>query len=798
MNQINNNFIQSENDNEQFSIREQLDKYLIYWKWFVVGIVVSLTIAFLYLRYSTNIYRAASIVMLKDDRKGGALNELATFSDLGLFAGTKNNVDNEIEVLRSRTLTEKTIQKLKLNISYYSEGRVKSFDIYKNTPINAFFLEMSEEYAQKNFTITVIPISDSKFTLKINDEKKSGEFTYGQTLSTKVGTFIITKNEENITEENKNNSTIVSVNTLQRTVNYYLRNLSVEALSKNTSVISLSLTNANKEKAEDFLNTLIEIYNKEAIADMRYVSEKTSQFINERLKIIEDELGIVETQAESFKKQNSITDIPTQASLYLHNTSELDKKILENEIKISMIDSVIDSFGQKNSLEDIIPVDILPTEANASGLIAELNKIVLKRTDIAKNAGPNSRVLKEIDAQISALKSSLKESLLRTKSNLNISLKDLKAQNAFISSKISQVPTLEKESRIIGRQQGIKEALYLYLLEKREETEISMAAIAPNAKIIDAAKAFDIPVSPKKNIVFLVAFILGLLIPFGVLYVLDLLDTKVKRTDVDKMLSIPFIGDVPRSESSEEVINPESRSSSAEALRIVRTNMEFILSQVTNTKAKTIFITSTLPREGKTFIAVNLAGTFALSGKKTLLIGMDIRNPKLSDYLKLPTKGLTNYLSTSSIELNSIIVKQEGYKEFYVMPPGVIPPNPAELLMSDKVTEMFNTLKEQFDYIIVDTAPVSLVTDTLLVAKNADAFIYVIREHYLDKRLLSFPQKLYKEKKLPNMSVLLNDTYSKKGYKGQYGYGYGYGQYFERENAKKTWYNKLMERILKR
>lgn len=798
MNQNDNNLNPFQNEQEQFSIREQIEKYLIYWKWFVIGIVLSLTLAFLYLRYSTPVYRATSVVMLKDDRKGGALNELATFSDLGLFAGAKNNVDNEIEVLKSRTLTEKTVDKLKLNISYYSEGRVKSFDIYKKSLINAIFLEISEEFANDNFSLTIIPVSDSKFSLKINDEKKSGEFIYGQTLATKIGKFIITKNEENITEENKDNSTIISVSTLRRATSSYRQNLSVEPLSKNTSVISLSLTHTNKEKAEDFLNTLIEIYNKEAVADMRYVSEKTSQFINERLKIIEEELGVVENKAESFKKQNSITDIPTQASLYLQNTSEFDKKILENEIKISMINSVIASFDNKDSLEDVIPVDILPSEANASSLIAELNKIVLQRAKMAKNAGPNSSVMMEIDAQISALKSSLKESLLRTKSNLNIALNDLKAQNAFISGKISQVPTLEKESRIIGRQQGIKEALYLYLLEKREETEISMAAIAPNAKVIDAAKASELPVSPNRNIIFLMALIMGVLIPFGALYVLDLLDTKVRRSDLDKTLTIPFIGDVPRSEEYDEIINPESRSSSAEALRIVRTNMEFILSQTNKTRAKTIFVTSTLPKEGKTFIAVNLAGTFALSGKKTLLIGMDIRNPKLGDYLKIPTRGLTNYLSSSDMELNSIIVKQEGYKEFYIMPPGVIPPNPAELLMSDKVSEMFNTLKEQFDYIIVDTAPVSLVTDTLLIAKNADAFIYVVRENYLDKRLLSFPQKLYKEKKIPNMSVLLNDTYSKKGYKGQYGYGYGYGQYFERENAKKTWYNKLMERLLKR
>lgn len=783
---------EQENTNE-LNIREQIEAYLIHWKWFAFSVFVFVLGAFLYLRYSSNVYKATSVVMLKDDRKGGALNELLMFSEMSSFSGVKNNVDNEIEILRSRTLTENTIKALNLDVSYFSEGRIKSFEIYKKSPIKVFFIQPSDKNEVESMLFTVNILSNTTYSIKTEEEGVLGEYKFGETITNQLGSFVITKNEDSPSAEENKSSVIVLVSTVKKVTERYRRSLNVETLSKLTSVISISITDLNKEKAEDFLDTLIALYNEDAIADRKFISEKTSEFINERLKIISEELGVVENEAEEFKKQYRITDIPTQASLYLQNTSEFEKKIIDTEIKISIINTIIDSFNEKESLSDVIPIDILPSETNASGLISELNKFILQREKIAINAGPDNSVLRDIDSQISALKASLKESLLRTKANLEIGLKDIKGQRSFLVGEISKVPTLEKESRVIARQQGIKEALYLFLLQKREETEISMAAIAPNAKVIDAAVASDIPVSPKKNIIYLAALILGLLVPFVIIYILDLLDTKIKRSDIDKFLTaIPFIGDVPRSESEKDIIKANSRTSTAEALRIVRTNIEFILSQVKRDESQVIFVTSTLPKEGKTFISTNLAGTFALSGKKTLLVGMDIRNPKLGEYLKLPTIGLTNYLSSDNIPLESIITKINDFKEFYAMSPGVIPPNPAELLMSSKVPEMFAQLKEQFDYIIVDTAPVSLVTDTLLIAQHADAFVYVVREYYLDRNLLHIPQRLHKEKKLPNMSILLNDTNSRKSYSNQ-SFGYGYGNYFERE-VKKPWYKKLLNR----
>jgi capsular exopolysaccharide synthesis family protein len=402
-----------------------------------------------------------------------------------------------------------------------------------------------------------------------------------------------------------------------------------------------------------------------------------------------------------------------------------------------------------------------------------------------------------MDQQIASLKNTVQTSLLRMQSSLNIQKRDLDREEGILNAKIGKIPVQERQFRVIARQQKVKEELYLYLLQKREETAISLAATEPNARVIDVAKGNTIPVAPKKNIIYLASLLMGLLIPFGIIYTDDLLDTKVKsRLDLEGKTLIPFIGDLPTSSTPYEIMKTESRSSSAEALRIIRTNLEFMLSKVPVGMAKTIFVTSTFPKEGKTFVSANLAATFALSGKRVLLIGMDIRNPRLREYLDLPERGLTNYLSSKDLKLEDLILKYEGYDNFYVLGAGVIPPNPAELLMSKKVDMLFETLKTQYDYIIVDTSPVSLVTDTLLIAQHADTFIYVARANFLEKRMLNIANSLYKEKKLPNMCLLLNDTDSTKGY----GYGYGYGKYsggHDNDIKAKTVFQKMGRKLRK-
>ena len=451
-------------------------------------------------------------------------------------------------------------------------------------------------------------------------------------------------------------------------------------------------------------------------------------------------------------------------------------------------------YVKKSSVSELIPPNVMSANNTSSGSIDQYNQLVLERNRLLKNAGSKNVVVQNINKKLETLKINLISGLEQQKNTLKITISDLLKQNNLAVGKISQIPTLEKEARSLGRQQQIKETLYLYLLQKREETAIKLAVTAPNAKVIDEAKAENNRVSPNSEIIYLVAIILGLLVPFSILFLLDLFDTKIKgRFDIEGKMSIPFLGDVPHSDTDKEIVNATSRTGTAEALRIIRTNLEFMLNQVPEGTAKVIFSTSTVPKEGKTFIAVNLAATIASSGKKVLLLGMDIRNPKIDEYMDIPDRGVTNYLTSKDGKLEDYIVKQSGFEAFYVLPSGIIPPNPAELLMGKKVESLFNQLRKEYDYVIVDTAPISLVTDTAIIAKFADAFVYVVRANYLDKRMLNIPKNLYNDNKLPNMSILLNDTVSKKGYGYSYGYGYGYGV----EEVKIPWYKKIVNKFAK-
>jgi tyrosine-protein kinase Etk/Wzc len=783
---------QREQDSDNsINLRELILKYLVHWKWILLSIFISLVIAKLYIRYSVPVYRSSTTILIKEDKSGGLTSELSAFKDLDLFSGGKNEINDEIEVLKSRSIIGKAVISGEFNISYISEGRIKSSEIYADCPIKIDFKEKDDKFYKIDSVINVRVLSSKKFQLLDEENNLKGEYNFGELIKSKhFGSFVVNVEEKNLRRSNDKavEQEVIKINILpiDVVIDNFRQNLGVAALVKYANIIEISYTNPVKKKAEDFLNRLVVIYNNDAIIDKNLISEKTAKFISERLGIITSELGEVEKESELYKTKNKITDIPTEAELYLNAEGDVKKSAAEISTQVKVVDIMID-FLRRNKESDIIPANIIPDDQSSNLLISEYNNLVIERNRILQSSTIDNPTVVRANEKITALKSSISESLLKLRSSLNIKSSEGNRQESILNSRISKLPKQEREFRGIYRQQQIKEELYLYLLKKREETAITLSATAPISKVVDYAYVSDIPLSPKRSQIYMIAFFLGILIPVLVIYLYYLLDTKVKtRADVEASLSIPFIGDVPHSDSHNEIIQPSSRSGTAEAIRIVRTNLEFILNSVEENKAKTIFLTSTLPKEGKTFIAINLAATIAISGKKVLLIGLDIRNPKLDEYVKLPSKGLTNFLSSNDADIKSFIVKQKGYEHFDILPAGIIPPNPAELLMSKKVDAMFNSLKLEYDYIVVDTAPVSLVTDTLLISKNADAFVYVVRSNYLEKALLKIPETFYQEKKLPNMCVLLNDTNSINGY------GYGYGQ----EVVKKPWYKKIFSLTL--
>lgn len=761
---------------ENLQLREILENYSSHWKWFVLSLVFFLSIAALYLRYTVPQYKAIITLMIKDERKGGdVVNELSALSDLGALTNIKSNVDSEIEILKSRHLIEQTVLNLMLNVKYINIGRLKSDDVYRYKDFDVLFSGFDPDFFKKDWYFTVQPKSDSTFLLEAKGETEK-EMHYNRLIKSKYCNFKIVRNFntyfKNVTGPVKIK---VQVQPVADVVESYRGRLNISILNKNTSAVEITLVDPVKDRAEDFLNALYRIYNQNELDEKNKISENTSRFIKERLNLMNESLEGVEKESEIYKRQNSVTDIKSEADLYLENSSTFQKNVMDTEIQLKVVQSLLD-FIKGNNKFDLMPNNIIDADDNYSAQVAEYNQLILERNRLLITARPGNPVIMGLEAKIEVLNNNMLSSLKTIRSSLMIKKRDLEQQNAVVKSKISQIPTQEREVRVLARQQQIKEALYLYLLQKGEEIAISLAIAAPNAKLIDAAMAGKRPISPNRQVVYLGAFLLGLIVPFLVVYISDLLDTKVKtRKDLETRFKSPFLGDVPRSLSKGEKLTPGSRSSLAEALRIIRTNLEFMLSQVPKGRAKTIFITSTLPKEGKTFVSINLSKTIAFTGKKVLLLGMDLRNPKLHKYLNLNVReGVTDYLISPDANISSFMIKMEGFENLYVLPSGTIPPNPAEILMTDKMDAMFERLKTMFDYIIVDTVPSSIVTDTFLLAKHSDSFIYVVRANFLDKRKLYFLENYIDDGRLPNLGMVLNGTNNNLSY--------GYGQDIEKKS----------------
>jgi tyrosine-protein kinase Etk/Wzc len=806
---MNTTILSEDHQEEDFNLKDTLEKYFIYWPWFALGVFLCLSFAFVYLRYTTPKYIATTNILVKDDKKGGILSEMSAFADLGMGGGMKSNVDNEVEILKSRTLVESTVKRLELNVSILKKGRLNTVDVFEETPMNVRFINKKPSFYTDRLNWEFVELTPNTFKLVLlgdEDEEevpsilsRKKEFRYGEVIPTRSGDLIVTKSVDlKKIKEDTIESWYIIVSPLDDVVQSFFNRVEVNPISKTSSVVGITFVDSSTKRAEIFLDTMIEIYNDDAAADKNFISDNTSKFIANRLVLITQELDGVEQDVENFKQSNGLTDIESEAKLFIEGSNEYNNLSVKNEIQLSVVVSMLD-FMKKSTAADLLPANLIEGQGNTSELISSYNKLVLERNRILKSATLSNPMVVKLDQQILSLKANVTESLIRLQSNLNIQKRNLKGQEGLFDSKIGKIPVQERQFRVIARQQKVKEQLYLYLLQKREETAISLAATAPNARVIDVAKAAKVPVSPKKNIFYLVALLMGILIPFGILYLIELFDTKVKsRFNITDNFNIPFLGDVPRSVTPNDIIDSRSRTSTAEALRIVRANLDYMLTQVPDGKAKTIFVSSTIPGEGKTFLSVNLAAILAHSGKKVLLIGLDIRKPKLNEYLAInDNKGLTDYLSSRNLPVTNFINKLPNFESFEVLLGGNIPPNPTEMLLNLKVDELFAQLKDEYDYIVVDTAPVSLVSDTLIVAKHADTFAYVVRANYLDKRLLNIPGTLHKENKLPNMAFILNDTTKAKGY-GYSGYGYnsyGYSVYgYGETETIVPWYKKIFKK----
>ena len=778
-----------ESKEENIDVKELLFKYLIHWPWFVGAVVACLIAAWVYLHMSTPVYNISATVLIKDDKKGGSAGMLSGLESLGLdgMVSSSQNIDNEIEVLRSKTIVKEVVEDLGLYISYTDKDEFPSRNMYKTSPVQVSLTPQEADLLEKPMTVemTLQPQGSIDVNVKIGDDEYQKHFEkLPAVFPTDKGTlaFFLTPDsvlsskrtsEETTDSEKTTRNITATINKPLAVAKAYCKNMTIELTSKTTSVAVISLKNSNVQRGKDFINKLLEMYNINTNNDKNEVAQKTAEFINERISIISKELGSTEKDLESFKRGAGITDLTSDAHIALTGSAEYEKKRVENQTQINLLQD-LQRYMQNEGYE-VLPSNIGLQDVNLAAAINRYNDVLVERKRLLRTSTENNPTIINLDTSISAMKENVQVSLDRVLRGLFITKADLDREASRYSRRISEAPGQEREFVSIARQQEIKAGLYLMLLQKREENAITLAATANNAKIIDEAIADDAPVSPRSKITYLIALILGVGIPVGVIYLLELTKFKIEgRADVEKLTSAPIVGDIPLTDEKQGAIAVFENQNNlmSETFRNIRTNLQFMLE---NDK-KVILVTSTVSGEGKSFISANLAISLSLLGKKVVIVGLDIRKPGLNKVFNIPRKeiGITQYLANPENNLMDLVQLSDVSKNLYILPGGTVPPNPTELLARDGLDKAIETLKKNFDYVIMDTAPVGMVTDTLLIGRVADLSVYVCRADYTHKNEYTLINELAEKDKLPSLCTVINGLDLKRR---KYGYYYGYGKY---------------------
>ena len=769
-------------DNE-VSIRELLERYTRYWYLFALGVIVSLVIAKIYLRYTTATYLSQATVIIKDEKEGNGIAELAAFSQLGgiLRKFGNNKIENELAIFKSRRIIKEAIKTLDLNVTYESIGTIKTTELYGNRPFVVRYLSLVDSLTQAVPKLTITPISNTEFKMESIDVGDGQVFSFGEKIDLSFGQItVLPEVGDAIMKKFIDKSVLITYTDPDKIASKYQKRLQVVNEIQNSNVVSISLESAVPDKAEDFINELIFQYNKDAINDRGQVAKKTSDFIDSRLEIITRELDSVEGNKEDFKSSNRLTDIEAEAQLVLQSASEFEKRQFDLNTQMELANTMID-YMEGASPNDLLPSNIGIESESVTEAVNNYNALILQRNRLLKTSTAKNPVIVNINQQLKGIRSNILNSLKNSREGLKLTMKELNFQESSLNQKLTKVPTQEKIYRGIERQQMIKEQLYLFLLQQREEASISLAITAPKAKVVDEAITTVTAINPNKPLIYLGAGLAGLLLPFLFLYSSYLLNNKINdRRDVERTLpGINLIGEVPKlKKDDKQLIQLNDRSVLAESFRILRTNLQYLFINKLDKShmADTVFVTSTIKGEGKTFVAFNLALTVALTGKKVALVGADIRNPQLHRYIsekEINHNGLTEYIMDSNLTANDVRIPSTDNQNLDIVLSGAIPPNPAELLMSDRTTHLFDELKELYDFIVVDTAPSMLVTDTILINKMADVTLYVLRANYTEKRLLEFTKDAIDDERLNNVALVLNGvSMNNFGYGNKYGYSY--------------------------
>ena len=760
---------------EKINFRKEIFKYLKHWPWFFLGVVICLTCAFFYLRYETPLYHAKASIIIKDDA-GNSMGS-AIYNDLGMSGLGANNFDTEIGVLKSRRLMQEVVKSLNLNIQFFKEGKINTIEIYEDLPFFFQVLTINDSELKQiggaNFEISN---TGNKFKIQNLITGKYLNSASGEPVDLGFANVVFSA-KTGLQNDGLSDNTLIRFSNIEQVASHYRNQVNLIQPAKSSGLINLELKDPVKQKARDILDQLILEYNRDAIEDKNLIAGNTANFINDRLAIINGELDSVETGKEVFKEENRLTDIQAQSQLFIQNANDYNRKRQEVGTQLELSNAMLEYIGS-NTQTNLLPSNLGIAEGGVNAQINDYNNLVLERNRILAGSSEKNPVVMRLNSQIGQIKQNVVHSLQRMRSNLQIAQEDLNRQASSIGSQIYAVPSKERQYRGIERQQNIKETLYLFLLQKREENSLSLAVTEPKAKIVDRAYYEDGAISPNSRNIYLGSFLLGIFLPFGVIYLKGMLDNKIRSRDDLEFISKnhSILGLIPRVSKKENIIYKNDRSILAESFRILITNLEYLMIHTKNRKgAKTLLVTSTIQAEGKTFTAINLAISLSNAGHKVLLLGTDLRNPKLQELVNdsSDSPGISDYLVNDHICLEHLIKDCPKLSGIHVLTSGTIPPNPYEILKQEKLKQMFDKLATQYEYIIIDSAPLMLVADTFLIAKHVDIVLYLVMAGYTDKELLQFPIDSQEQGKINNVSFIINGLKQNNlGYGNRYSYGY--------------------------
>ena len=782
-----------EEEQSSFNFQTIYTTFILNWKWFVLSVFICLGIGFLYLRYTTPIYNTKAKLLIKDDddrryRRGG-IQGLESMSNLGIISNSYG-IENEQEILTSTTIAEQAVRDLKIYVTYYIKGRIKERLIYKKQPLN-----IDMDYAHLDRMNQPIKLSikrnGNNYKIKgtyftpIDELTSSGPYEIDQTIThipsvirTKAGIITITANGR---YKLKDGETLIATIQSPRIASYkYVGALSVEQSSKTSSVLNISLNDQDINRGMDYLRQLVICYNGQANEDKNEIAAKTEEFINDRLAKISTELSSTDGALENFKRNNKVIELQLSAQSLAANTSNFEQKLNDANTQISLINSLIAFANRPGNKHQVLPSNVGLQDQSSTSLINEYNKTALERNRLLRTASENSPVVSELTARLDDMSSSIEQALIQARKGLIIERDAIKSQLGQYTGEITKAPEQERILTQIGRQQEVKSGLYLMLLEKREENSISLAATADKGKLIEAPQ-FAGKVSPKGSIIMLIALLLGVAIPSVIIYIINFFRYRIEgHEDVAKLTKLPIIADIVMASDSAKtkadiVVHENQNNQMEEIFRSMRTNIQFMLKENENI----IMFTSSTSGEGKTFTAANLSVSFALLGKKVLLVGLDIRKPRLAELFEINNhhNGITPLLTMEEPTWEDIEEQTlpSGINDnLSLLMAGPIPPNPSELVSRPSLSKIFDILKQHYDYVLIDTAPVGLVTDTLQVGKYCNISVYICRADYTPKASFNLINSLAEEGKLPNMCIGINgiDLSMKK-----HSYYYGYGKY---------------------